>query len=122
MTEHDMQVSIIAECAIRANQDPRFGLIFAIPNGGKRSKATAGRLKAEGVKAGVPDLFLPVASGRHHGLFIELKVGSNKCEREQSKWHIWLMEQGYACYTIWDDPAWAMQVIRDYLASGDGDE
>lgn len=33
--------------------------IFAIPNGGYRSKATAGRLKAEGVSAGVPDLYIP---------------------------------------------------------------
>lgn len=33
--------------------------IFAIPNGGGRSKAEAGRLKAEGVTAGVPDLFIP---------------------------------------------------------------
>ena len=34
-------------------------LIFAIPNGGVRSPATAGRLKAEGVVKGVPDLFIP---------------------------------------------------------------
>ncbi len=34
-------------------------LIHAIPNGGARSKATAGRLKAEGVVSGVPDLFVP---------------------------------------------------------------
>lgn len=34
-------------------------LIFAIPNGGARSLATAGRLKAEGVMPGVPDLFVP---------------------------------------------------------------
>ena len=33
--------------------------IFAVPNGGVRSKATAGRLKAEGVASGVPDLFVP---------------------------------------------------------------
>ena len=33
--------------------------IFAIPNGGARSPATAGRLKAEGVSSGVPDLFVP---------------------------------------------------------------
>ena len=34
-------------------------LIFAIPNGGARSPATASRLKAEGVVKGVPDLFIP---------------------------------------------------------------
>lgn len=50
-----------------------FNQLFAIPNGGKRGKATAGRLKASGVKAGVPDLFWPVARNGHHGLFIEMK-------------------------------------------------
>ena len=33
--------------------------IYAIPNGEKRSKAAAGRLKAEGVSSGVPDLHIP---------------------------------------------------------------
>jgi len=42
--------------------------IFAIPNGGARSKATAGRLKLEGVLAGVPDLFVP-----DWALFVEMK-------------------------------------------------
>ena len=36
------------------------GLLFAVPNGGARSKATAGKLKAEGVVAGVADLILLV--------------------------------------------------------------
>lgn len=34
-------------------------LIFAIPNGGKRAMSEAKRLKAEGVVAGVPDIFIP---------------------------------------------------------------
>ncbi len=43
-------------------------LIFAIPNGGQRSKVTAVKLQAEGVLSGVPDLFVPA-----WGLFIEMK-------------------------------------------------
>jgi hypothetical protein len=34
-------------------------LIFAIPNGGGRSMAQGASLKAEGVTAGIPDLFCP---------------------------------------------------------------
>jgi hypothetical protein len=34
-------------------------LIFAIPNGGLRSKSQAMKLKVEGVVPGVPDLFIP---------------------------------------------------------------
>ena len=42
--------------------------IFAIPNGGARGAATAGRLKAEGVSPGVPDLCIPA-----WGLWVEMK-------------------------------------------------
>lgn len=48
-------------------------LFFAIPNGGERNVIVASKLKAEGVRAGVPDLFLAVPHGAFSGLFIELK-------------------------------------------------
>ena len=43
-------------------------LIFAVPNGGQRSPATAARLRMEGVIPGVWDLFVPAWD-----LWIELK-------------------------------------------------
>ena len=46
---------------------PELGLLYHIPNGGKRDKLEAARLKLEGVKAGVPDLCLPVARGGAQG-------------------------------------------------------
>lgn len=48
-------------------------LLFAIPNGGKRDVVTAKLLKDEGVKAGVPDIFLAVPRKEFSGLFIEMK-------------------------------------------------
>lgn len=55
----------------------RFGipepLLFAIPNGGLRNRITGAKMKAEGVRAGVPDLFLAVPAMGYNGLFIELK-------------------------------------------------
>lgn len=63
-TEHAEQVGFVQW--FRA-QFPRV-LIFAIPNGEKRAISVAKRLKAEGVVAGVPDLFVP-----EWGLWIEMK-------------------------------------------------
>jgi hypothetical protein len=65
---------------------PALRMLHAIPNGGHRHKATAARLKAAGVKAGVPDICLPVARGDWHGLYIELKVGKNKLTEAQRRW------------------------------------
>lgn len=121
MTEHDLQASIIAECNLRANMDPRFGLVFAIPNGGHRHKATAGKLKAEGVKAGIPDLFLPVprpaynGHRAYHGMFIELKVGRNSPTDSQELWLRLLAEQGYYTCWIYDDPQSAIDMLKWYL-------
>lgn len=68
-------------------------LVFAIPNGGKRGKAEAGRLKAEGVTPGVPDLFIPAL-----GLFIEMKrTQGGSVSAEQKRVMAALELCGYQC-------------------------
>ena len=87
---------------------PELDLLYHIPNGGSRN------LKRQGVRAGVPDLCLPVARGRYHGLYIEMKYGKNKTSDEQNKWLDALSKQGYAvavCYG-WES---AQKVITNYL-------
>lgn len=54
VSEHSEQCVVIDYCKIRRYP------VFAIPNGGSRNKAEAAKLKAEGVSAGVPDLFIPI--------------------------------------------------------------
>jgi hypothetical protein len=67
--------------------------IFAIPNGGARSKATAGRLKAEGVSPGVPDLFIPA-----WGLWLEMKrIKGGSVSAEQKEWMAYLESVGFSC-------------------------
>ena len=62
--------------------------IFAIPNGGLRSRATAARLKAEGVSPGVPDLFVPF-----HRLWIEMKrTKGGRLSTEQKDWQQYLID------------------------------
>lgn len=72
--EHTEQVALMQWWALacRAYGVPE-SMLFAIPNGGRRDPVTGARLKAEGVRAGIPDLFLAVPMGGHGGLFIEMK-------------------------------------------------
>jgi hypothetical protein len=94
-SEATEQATLIQWCNLNKCVYPELGLIFHVPNGGQRNKTEARRLKAEGVKAGVPDLFLPVARGKFHGLFIEMKYGNNKATPKQREWIIELNNQGY---------------------------
>jgi hypothetical protein len=64
--------------------------IFAIANGGWRSRATAAKLKAEGVSRGVPDLFVPA-----WGLWIEMKrLDGGRLSPDQKSWHLYLASIG----------------------------
>lgn len=114
-SEHQEQASVIAEAALRARTNRAWGLLLAIPNGGLRSKAVAAKLKAEGVRPGVPDLFLPVARGREHGLWIEMKrTKGGHISPEQEAWAEALEAQGYRVRICRGADA-AIREIRDYL-------
>ncbi len=49
-------------------------LIYHVPNGGHRHKATAGKLKGQGVRAGMPDINVDIARGGYFGMRIEFKA------------------------------------------------
>lgn len=88
--------------------------IFAIANGGSRHYLEAINLKKQGVKAGVPDLFMPVPNDQFHGLFIEMKYGKNKPTESQKQWVEYLNSVGYkseVCYSGKE----AISLIERYL-------
>lgn len=70
-------------------------IIFAIPNGGKRNAREAGRMKAQGVTAGVSDLFIPEPNIAFHGLWIELKAGKNTLTPSQKEFIEQMKSRGY---------------------------
>ena len=113
-SEHGEQCALVERCAWLANQHPELKLLFAVPNGGHRNKVTAALLKREGVKAGVLDLFLPVARMGYHGLAVEMKALDGQPSKAQEWWICELTKQGYlalVCYG--QDEAWS--VIARYL-------
>lgn len=72
-TEAEEQTELFAWAELLRGRFPELRLLYHVPNGGSRNRIEAARLQAQGVKAGVPDLCLPVARGKYHGLYIELK-------------------------------------------------
>lgn len=72
--------------------------LFAVPNGGHRSKKTAAIMKAEGVRRGVADLLLLVPRAGFHGLAIEMKKKKGgRVTPEQAAFLHSLAADGYAC-------------------------
>lgn len=74
---------------------------FHVPNGGHRAKAVAIRLKREGVKAGVPDVWLPVRREPYAGFVCELKVGANRPTAVQRAWLELLTAEGWRAVVCW---------------------
>ena len=87
--------------------------IVHIPNEGKRSLSYAARMKRMGLRSGFPDLFVPLARGGYHGLFIEMKYGKNKTTKEQKEWLERLSAEGYACAVCYN-AAEAIKTIESY--------
>ena len=114
-TESQEQQTLFQWAQLQKGKYPELGLLFAVPNGEYRHKATAGRLKAQGVKAGVPDICLPVARGNFHGLFIELKRQKGGfLAPSQKAWLDALNQYGYHAVVCngWGD---ASDTIMQYL-------
>ena len=98
-----------------AKQYPEVKLMFHIPNGGSRNPIEGRHLKEQGVKAGVPDVFLPVARKGCHGLFIEMKRAKGGVLSQFQRDYIEaLMKEGYSCAVChgFDE---AKRVIEEYL-------
>lgn len=113
--ESEEQTAIIEWANIMQHRVPELALLYHVPNGGSRNVIEAKRLKAQGVKSGVPDLVLPVARGKYHGLYIELKTPRGRVSDTQKQWLEALRNQGYAAIVCRGaDEAIAM--IAKYLA------
>lgn len=108
-TEHQIQCAVVDFCALKGIP------IFAIPNGGDRHVAVAVKLKKEGVKSGVPDLFIPIIRGKVGGMFIEMKRKGGKLSDVQKFWLNQLEEEGYRVKVAFSVDE-AIKAIEDYTA------
>ena len=96
-TEADEQAVVFSWARLVANQWPELHYMFHIPNGGHRNRIVAAKMTGQGVKPGVPDIFLPISRGNYHGLWIEMKAGHGGTVSDaQAAWIDYLRAQGYS--------------------------
>ncbi len=113
-TEHQEQAALIMW--FQSAYPPAIkNRLFAVPNGTNKSRASASRHMAEGLRPGVPDLMLPIPASGYHGLFIEMKrAKGGKLSDAQRDWLEFLESKGYmsvVCYGFEE----AKEVISKYL-------
>ena len=116
-SEHGHAAALMCWVAQNIKQYPELKWLTHIGHGGKLDKITAGRMKAEGLKRGVPDYLLLVRRGNYSALWIELKKLEGKLSHEQVLWLNQARECGHfatVCYG-WEE---ARDVIIWYLNYG----
>lgn len=114
-TESEEQRAVMEWAEAASGRWPELRLLYHVPNEGQRSMATGGRLRAEGLKSGVPDLCLPSAHGKYHGLYIEMKrTQGSKTTPEQKEWLEALEVEGYKTALCRGADA-AIETIMGYL-------
>jgi len=97
---------VIDWCELHKRYYPGIDLIYHIPNEGKRHP---GRAKAEGIKAGIPDLCLPVSRRGYGAFYLELKkVGDTPTAKQTAMMDRLTAEGNYAAWTDSDHKAIAL--------------
>ncbi len=91
------------------------GRLFAVPNGGRRDTVTGGKLKAEGVTAGVSDLILLKSNRDYGALLIEMKKKGGYQSPSQKEWQKIICENGEYKYVLCFSLDDFIREVDDYL-------
>lgn len=92
----DIEQQMVFEWAAQMEyRYPCLRLMYHVPNEGKRTHATAAKMKRIGLKKGVLDICLPVARGGFHGCYIEMKAVGGRATPEQREYLDALRSEGY---------------------------
>jgi hypothetical protein len=109
--EHDLQINCLKWLRL---QYPK-AWYHATPNGGRRNEKEAVRLKAEGVRAGVADLFIASHSDSDaKGLWVEMKIGKGRQSDAQKVFEFEMTERGYN-YAIARSLDEFMKIVNDFF-------
>jgi len=126
LNEGGHQKAVFVWAAWSLGKYPALRWLHSSQAGAKMTPATAGKMKAEGMKAGVPDIFLDVPRRGFNGLRIELKVPEQRNTKgtiakskgvlsaEQKEWLAHYTASGFCAHVCygWED---TVRVIESYL-------
>lgn len=105
-SEHGEQAALFCWAADSVGRYPQLAWMFAIPNGFFGDSGQKAKMKAEGLRSGVCDVFLPYAPpwhNKYHGCFIEMKIERHRntknggCSQEQLDFIKYITNAGYYC-------------------------
>ena len=115
ISEDREQQALFEWMARQAAKHPELAWAFAVPNGARTNMTQAIKLKRTGMKAGVPDVFIPAMRGNYGGLFIEMKrQDGGIVSPEQKRYMAALTNLGYKCVVAKGVEA-AIKEITEYL-------
>lgn len=97
MYESEIMVAIFDWVRTKSLSDPRYELIYHIPNGGDRTKHAGKQLKREGVKRGVWDIAIDVPCRGFHGAKVEVKRVGGTLSEDQITYGKAVEANGYKC-------------------------
>lgn len=93
MAERDEQIALFNALAYH----PELKWAHSVPNGFYSTPAQKRKMKEEGLKSGVWDIFVPVPRGEYHGMYLEMKFAKNKLTKEQKDFGQAMQDQGFHC-------------------------
>jgi hypothetical protein len=126
-SEEEIHRAVVQWANLHTGEYPELHLLFHPANGGARPYGSAGKMKAKGVRAGVPDLLLPANQMvrtpddpvlqfvRVVGLALELKSMSGRLRPSQKWWLYRLRENGWAVDVAYSFEG-ATNVLESYLS------
>jgi hypothetical protein len=123
-TESQIQSAFFEWLSLHEKKYPELSLCYAIPNGAHKSIASRMKFKREGLKAGVPDVHLPLTSVEwptrprprsfFAGLWIEFKSDKGRVSDTQKEWIEKLTNEGHRV-EVCRDWTQAANIVIDYL-------
>lgn len=112
-SEHEEQCALFRWAKGFERLYPELRLLNGSLNGVRLTIGQARKAKAAGMKAGYPDLFLPVPRQRKHGLYIELKrLKGGRLADKQQDWINALRDHGYKAIVCQGFDAARLEILK----------